>query len=215
MKAAIQIEGGSTPYGMGDTERGGWANRLHIATLAYNSCNVRNPIMVKNNALPGLTLPYALKTLDESTTWLRNLGPVTVVASAGINESKLHAGMERPALPLEFFATCAGKLCSKASELGISLVFVGPQPVDETKTTPSAGGSTMENDLIEKYDAVLKNTANSHGVPYVDTQALFRGGDSNDLLAADGYHPSPKGHELIHETVKTTLQHLGTLPSAL
>jgi len=210
---AILIEGGSTAYGMDASDYGGWAAQLHRDAQKPNEQRKRDPLVVINHALPGLTLAYFNKnffsTLPPAVEMCRRRA--ARILSVGINEAKIPKGMTRPVISLGRFATELAKYSGDSESLRIPTIYVGSQPVDEERTNPVPHtGSIIEDDLLAEYDAVMHERAVTDGMPYVDVRSLFAD-RSNDLLAEDGYHPGPEGHQVIYEGIRSALLELPTL----
>ncbi len=211
----IFIEGASTAFGMHDYERGGWAARLHLDLMAANAANILDPTIVVNRAVPGMTLPAIARNVVPEMVRFRRIGPVTTILSVGMNEAKILPGETKPLISLLQFQLELGKYATHARGLDIPTVYVGPQPIDIQRTVPTSSGSILEDDLLEEYASVMRETAQETDMPFVDTRALLSGHDLSEVLDRDGYHPNSLGHAILHDAVKAALTQLHVLPPVI
>jgi hypothetical protein len=211
MRATL-IEGASTAYGMDAGEYGGWVAQLHRDRQAYNARHRSNPQIVINHSLPGLALPFFNKRFPSTIPPIVDMcdGAAVRVLSLGINEAKIFPGNARPIIDLPRFTTELSTYARDAADLGIPAIYVGSQPVDESKTRPvSSTGSMIEDDFLEEYDELTRRRAIEDGMPYVDVRTLFGGFALNEVLAEDGYHPNVLGHQVIYLGVQRALAQTG------
>lgn len=207
----ILVDGGSSAYGYRDYEQKGWVNRLGLSTMRMSERYPTNPIVVKNDAEPGRTLPAIAKTHTANAEVYRQAGDVTSVIQVGLNESKIMSGWTRPIISPERFATQILEFCEVQRESGIRTVLVGPQPVDDSRTNRTPEGTLIVDELTASYGDAMREAAEATQTTYVDTRQVFGGMALDQVLAADGYHPNAQGHALIHQAVEATLQDMGAL----
>lgn len=201
----IYVDGGSTAYGMFDAERGGWAARLHLQTMMDNASHMTNPTVVTNRAMPGRTLGAVLRGFSNDTVPYLRQGGVTAVVQVGLNEAKIFPGSDRPIVDIEKFGSQLMQLSGTTYDKGIRTILVGPQPIDETLARSNPTGSIMEDDLIEAYGEVMRQTAEAEGMAYVDTRTLFADHSLGEVLAPDGYHPNALGHTMLFQAISDVL----------
>lgn len=204
---AIIIEGASTAYGMDAGDYGGWVAQLHRDRQAYNKECRCEPEVVINHALPGLTLPYFNRRFEETVAPLvKPASDAVRILSVGLNEAKIMPGIKRPILTLGRFSTELATYAEDSARLNLPTIYVGSQPINEAKTKPvPTTGITIEDDLVEEYDAATKAQAEMTAMPFVDVRALFEGHDLDEVLTQDGYHPNELGHKLIYGRVQEAL----------
>jgi lysophospholipase L1-like esterase len=211
----LLVEGASTAFGMHDYERGGWAARLHLGMMAPNAANMIDPTIVVNRAIPGNSLPAILRTAEEDTARFLRIGPVTTILSVGMNEAKIHLGLTRPVISLERFRHDLDAYASIGRQLGVSTVYVGPQPVNEPLIRSNGTGSMIEDDLVEEYGLAMAGIAHNSAMPFVDPRALFAGYELSDVLNRDGYHPNALGHAILHGAIQDALKQIHALPEGV
>lgn len=57
----------------------------------------------------------------------------------------------------------------------MKVLYVGPQPVDASKTLPSSDtGVILQNNLIEQYAGLMRDQAALATEPFIDVRAAFR-----------------------------------------
>src|SRR5215469_15742537 len=100
---AVLIEGASTAFGMFDHEQGGWAHRLHTETLAISAGRINAPTVVRNFALPGMTLSGIIRSFEDEAARYDRIRQKAVVLSVGLNEAKILPDQTRPRVDLRMF----------------------------------------------------------------------------------------------------------------
>lgn len=100
------------------------------------------------------------------------------------------------------------KLISQAKEFSPEVIFIGPTPVDEAKTTPVPWDENKfyKNDYLHQYDEIIKSVCQENKILFVEIFNQWIQTDFKQLLDQDGLHPNSKGHEKIFEAVKDFLE---------
>jgi lysophospholipase L1-like esterase len=205
----ILIEGDSIAYGNYDLSGGGWAQHLQRELMVKSIDTPDNPYNVDNRAKSGLVVPVLSRHTEADLAQLDDFGPTTVILQAGLNEAKVMPGLERPLVSMQKFGEHLLRFSDVTLDKGAMQVFVGPPPVDELRTRPIEwSGVILEDDMVEEYAAVMRETAEETGTPYIDTRELFTQADTDVLLSADGYHPNDAGHARIYQAVSEVLEAL-------
>lgn len=209
MKTLI-VEGGSSAYGMHAGAYGGWAAQLHRDSILANEQRVFDPIVVTNHALPGLTLTgvnirFAARNTPANNRPSRD-GTKTRILSVGINEAKIMPGWTSPIISLGRFASELVSFSDHSADIGMNVLYVGPQPVDEALTLPSSDTNViLQNDLIEQYAGLMRDQAANDAAAYIDVRAALSRHDLTDVTAFDGRHPNTLGHQLIYHEIQAAL----------
>lgn len=199
----ILIHGASTAAGWYDMERAGWVNRVHLDALHVNKESPQEAISIQNASIPGNTLLGIMKDIDRVDRY-KKLGSVTAILAIGLNESKILQGRNRPQVSLDRFRTALDEYSGYVESRGGDLVYVGTEVLLQS-TIVTENGNTFEDDLVAEYDALIEQQAAKTGSPYVSMETLFSQVGTESAIAADGYHPSALGHELIYRAVKRQL----------
>ncbi|GLW69749.1 hypothetical protein Kpho02_20480 [Kitasatospora phosalacinea] len=176
----IVIVGDSIAYGRCDP-RGGWAARLAAGHIARNETDHR----VFNLAVPGATLA---EVAEQTPALLPARLPDTLVVAAGINDAA--AVGDGPAR----WEESLDALAATARAHGARLVVVGPLWLDEERA-PRYDGLSFTRARASALREGLRAWTTAHHVDHLDLWEPLR--DRPDLLA-DGLHPTPEGHDLLH-----------------
>lgn len=67
------------------------------------------------------------------------------------------------------------------------------------------------NENVQKYDAVLKQTAQENNSTYIELYEKFMNSDNYKKLLSDGLHPNTEGHELVYNLILSKLNLLSLL----
>ncbi|RFU40305.1 hypothetical protein DZF91_17855 [Actinomadura logoneensis] len=181
--ARIVIAGDSIAYGRCDPS-GGWAARLASEHLAANETDHR----VFNVAIPGSSLDDVREQLP---ALLPARLPDTLVVAAGINDSA------RPDSGDGWLADVADNLealARTAMKHNARLVVLGPTWVDEPNA-PVYGELRFTLARAEALRESVRAWCAANHIDHIDMWDALR--DRPDLLA-DGLHPTPEGHRVLH-----------------
>ncbi|MCX5383026.1 GDSL-type esterase/lipase family protein [Streptomyces sp. NBC_00083] len=184
--ARVVIVGDSIAYGRCDP-RGGWAARLAEQHIARDESDHR----VFNCAVPGATLA---EIAEQTPALLPARLPDTLVVAAGIND--VAAGTAPGHLEAGLDALAATALAH-----GARLVVIGPTWLDEDRA-PRYEGLSFTHERALALRETLRSWCTAHHIDHVDPWEALR--DRSDLLA-DGLHPTPEGHEVLHHLMTTAL----------
>ena len=202
-KKVIAI-GDSLVYGYGDSEGGGWVDRLR---LSYLNPEQPGPILY-NLGVRGDGVRQVAKRLKSEFCdrgELRHRTPDVLVLSVGINDSA-RAGQPtgRPVTAIDLFEREMDQLLTQASLL-CPVYFVGMVPVNEA-AMPFAKILHFTHAEQERYRDVTKWLCSAHNVPYLDLYEQWTQNDEHwvsDRLCTDGIHPNPLGYRTILESIKS------------
>jgi len=190
----ICVFGDSIAYGYGDTEKGGWVNRLKIELFSKNKFTE-----VLDVSVPGDT---SRRLLDRFAREVSVRRADIVIFAIGINDSQYRSTPENFLVPMAEFEQNLRKLVSQARQFTQKIVLVGLSPVDEAKTRPifTVTRTHYTNQNAAKYDAVVQKVAQGEGLPYVSVFGLLATAD-----LPDGLHIAASGHAKIYLKVEQAL----------
>lgn len=185
----ILIFGDSIVRGGFDIWGGGWPKRLRT----YFKKN-KAKTGVFRYGINGDDTERVLARLEKQINGRR---PEAIIFAVGLNDSQVVNN--KPRIPVESFRINMSALAGKGRKSAQKVVFVGLSRVDERKTHPVFWNSkaSYENDLINKYDTVVKLIAEKEGCFYVAVSDLFE----DRTLLFDGVHPNSKGHKKMFERI--------------
>ena len=202
-KKVIAI-GDSLIYGYGDSEGGGWVDRLRIGWM---NPDCPGPILY-NLGVRGDGVVQVAKRLEHEFCdrgELRHRQPDMLVLSVGVNDSA-RAGRPtgRPVTALHIFEQAMDRLLAQARQL-CPVYFVGMVPVNES-AMPFANILHFSQAEQVRYRDVTKQLCAQHQVPYLDLYEQWTQHDEHwvsDRLCTDGIHPNPLGYKTILASVKS------------
>lgn len=196
--------GDSLIYGYGDSEGGGWVDRLR---LSWMNPEQPGPVLY-NLGVRGDGVMQVAKRLESEFCdrgELRHRKPDILVLSVGVNDSA-RAGRPtgRPVTAIDIFERELDGLLERASQL-CPVYFVGMVPVEEA-AMPFANILYFTHAEQRHYRDVTKMLCEQHQVPYLDLYEQWTQHDAHwvgDRLCSDGIHPNPLGYKTILESVRT------------
>lgn len=188
--SVICIFGDSTAWGAWDMEKGGWVNRLWLDCAQH-----RQEIDVYNLSISGGTTETILARL-EAESKIRETD--VVVFQTGGNDAAYDKDTKALLVSPENFEINLRKIIQKAKSFTNRIAFIGLKNCDESKTVPvSWCNLCYTNELMKKYNDVMKNVCEKNGVRFIDIFGLLNNSDFED-----GLHPNASGHQKIFLTVK-------------
>jgi lysophospholipase L1-like esterase len=196
--------GDSLVYGFGDTEGGGWVDRLRRQWMASEVANH----VLYNLGIRGDRACQVLERLEQEFRYrgeLRNRVPDRIILSVGVNDS---ARLGRPDGRLftnfEHFQSQIGILLDRARQL-CPVFFVGMVPVDEDKM-PFLDCFYFNHFDQYRYKEATKRACAVREIPYLDIFDLWMGRGEDwrrTRLGPDGLHPNIQGYRSLWEDVIT------------
>lgn len=195
MRTRVCVFGASITWGMGDSQKNGWVERLrnYFEAEHYNA-------QIFNLGIPGNTTYDLLERFNVES---KARQPDVIMFGLGGNDSCYINSEDNLIVPLDEFRENFANLIKQAKEFTEKVIVIGLTKVDESKTTPILKNkkkfSTNKN--LELYDRAMKDVALSKGalfLPCIDLLGI-------DDLSDDGRHPDSVGHEKIFLGVKDFL----------
>ena len=205
--ARILVFGDSIAYGAWDTMRGGWADRLKVFCMERELENPEFNYPVYNLGLSGDNTNNLLKRFGFETKQRMKLKEETIIIVAiGVNDSQVG----KIGINIELFKSNVEKLCSVASKFSLKIIFIGLNPIDDSRTNPIPWDENMfyANERIKKYDNIIKSVCEEKQVYFIDMLSEFNKLDYKKLLE-DGLHLNSEGHRKMFEIVRDFLTKKG------
>ena len=196
----VCVFGDSISRGYHDKEIGGWVNRLRIY---FDNSEQYKDISVYDLSISGDSTVETLKRFDAECS-VRN--PDVIIFAIGINDSRMSDTTNDHWDPVDKFKNNLKELATRAKKHSDKVVFVGPNKVEESKTTPIPWDTTENylNEYVEEYDSLIQQIADDAEVMYIRMYDLLK---DSDLY--DGLHPNAEGHRKMFEKVKSELEQSG------
>lgn len=197
----ILVFGSSITWGAFDSEGGGWVERLKLYMWAKGDIDVYN-LGISGGKTPGLLERFE----SETKARIKEDEETIIVFAIGINDSYFVHSQNSLMVPPDKFKENIQKLIGFAQKFSSKIIFIGPTPVDENKTTPIPWDTdkSYKNENIKKYDEIIKSVCKDKNIYFIEIFDKWIQSDYQTLLK-DGLHPNSKGHQKIFETVKDYL----------
>lgn len=194
----VVIIGDSLVYGFGDTEGGGWVERLRRQWMDPD----RSGPILYNLGVRGDGVQQITQRLEAEFRLrgeLRRRVPDFIVLSVGLNDSaRLGRPNGRRMLEASGFAREIETLLDKAQQL-CPVFFIGMVPVNEA-AMPYAETLYFSRADQACYKEITDKACETRGVPYFDVYAQWlSNGDAwcNARLCSDGLHPNVLGYRTL------------------
>lgn len=202
--AQVIVFGDSMIFGFWDRE-GGWVDRLKVNLAAKSlDSNLDNYCPVFNLGIPGDTSQDLLERFEFEINQRKNgFEKRVLIFGIGGNDSQqiISEGMHK--VSPETFAMNVSKLIKLAKGYSEKIVFVGPIPVDESRTDPLfwMPDRSYKNDYVVQYNEILQRLTLENGVYFID---LFKSFFTDNYIGflEDGLHPTSEGHKKILQIVE-------------
>ncbi len=196
----ICIFGDSITYGAFDTEKGGWANRLHLYLDSKNDFEDE----VYNLGISGDHTEGLLERFDSEA---KSRESDFLIFAIGMNDSQFVISENQNRVLLEKFEQNIKELISRARKITNKILFVGLTPVDEAKTVPIPWDTDKmyKNEYVEKYNSKIKEICESEAVEFIDIFSDMIKENYTSMLV-DGLHPDAKGHEWLANRIVSEIK---------
>ncbi|MFH1229686.1 MAG: GDSL-type esterase/lipase family protein [Candidatus Aenigmatarchaeota archaeon] len=196
--------GDSVTFGAWDKE-GGWIQRLRRFLEEKNSptsANFYYPIY--NLGVDGDTTKSLSERFDTETKQRLAGTELKIIIQIGMNDCSLVNNKIR--IPIGIFEENIKRLFLSAKKYTSQILFVGYNPVDETKSQPVWWNDKLsfKNEHIMEYEKSLRELCNSEGIQFVEIFDNWIKLDYKKLLD-DGIHPNSEGHQKIFEAIRDFL----------
>ncbi|MBI2484953.1 hypothetical protein HYW18_02270 [Candidatus Uhrbacteria bacterium] len=197
--------GMSTAFGQTDYEHGGWAGRLRQwLDTKEKRCHFHNL------AISGDTTRDVLGRM-ESETRVRLRGKPkkewTMFISLGGNDARVEDDVSK--VPEDEYRENVLRILTLAKELTGHVLWVGDSPVVEDVCNPWKGYIFFLNERIKMYERIAKEVCQAEHVPFIEIFSVLEARSDLRDLTDDGLHPNAKGHLLIFEEIKKSLESAG------
>jgi len=207
--ARILIFGDSITYGAWDTIRGGWADRLRTFCMEKELKNPEFDYSVYNLGISGDNTDDLLERFEfEIKQRMKSKEKTTIIFAIGLNDSQIgNIGISS-----ERFKKNIDKLIKFSSKFSSKTIFIGLNPIDDSKTNPIPWDKNMfyTNEKIEEYNDIIKSICKEKQIYFIDIFDEFNKIDYKRLLE-DGLHPNSKGHQKMFEVVRDFLMNEGIM----
>lgn len=194
----IFIFGDSIAFGRGVNKVDNWASKIND----FFDTNYSEENIVFNLGIPSETSTDLVARFErELNARIKSKNhedySIAIIAT-GINDSKLKY-KENQVTEVDFIKNI-DEIISIAEKYVDKIIVVGPTQVQKGKTT------NFRNDIILKYNRLLKSTCLNKGIEFIDVSETLS--PSSEYYCDDGVHPNKDGHHYIARKVINDLSSL-------
>ena len=204
--------GDSGVFGWGDTEAGGWVERLRRHWMLRSEAPVIYNLGVRGDGLERLAARFTCEFNVRGE--LRRQQPQGMLLAIGLNDTARVGSRDgRPQLAPDAFLFGFSQLLQRASQLAPVFVL-GLTPVNEA-AMPFAGCLWYSNRDVAHYNLLLEEACLNQRVPFLRLWSEYSGShlpnqaEWSQRLGADGLHCNSEGHSWIFEQVSSWSELLG------
>lgn len=204
--------GDSLVYGFGDSEGGGWVERLRRQWMSSEQPGH----VLYNLGIRGDRVVQVSERLEQefrNRGELRNRLPDRIILSVGVNDSaRLRSFDGKNYTQLNEFKTEIFQLLLRSRQL-CPVLFVGMTPVDETKM-PFLDCFYFNHQDQYRYKEATKLACQQLEIPYLDIFELWMARGENwvrSQLSIDGLHPNSQGYQNLLQDVVSWEAMLGII----
>ncbi len=191
--------GASSIYGRGDDEVGGFINRLRLWHEALSPKH-----FVYQLGIYGESTASLIQRLPAEAAVRR---PHLILLYPGFNDIRREgAASAENTVSIEEFGRSIETLVESSLKIAPTLMLTG-FPFDETRTTPYTGSDWyyLRSDAA-RYTDVIRRICGQKSCPILDYLKNWESDELGDLLAEDGLHCNPNGHERLYRELRERLE---------
>lgn len=187
-KVNVLIIGDSLVYGLGDDEKGGWANRLRLSLEKRNDYYYD----VYNLGIPDDSSLDILTRFDREIENRYYQGELMVIYQFGANDSS------QTKTDYKTFSARVKTIIQMTKKYTNKIAFINIPKAIEIDVEGRLGIiAEVRNDKINEYNLYLKEACLDEKVEYININKIIHLED----LSEDGVHPNSKGYEKISNIV--------------
>lgn len=208
MKKNIIVFGSSISWGAWDVE-GGWVTRLKkLISEKVIKTNQKYWAIIYNQSVSGGVSTDILKKFEKETLErIKKDQEVIIIFEVGINDSVYINTEKKFKVSKKIFSKNIEKLIKKASKITNHIFFIGAPPVIDEILDPNPRhfNESLFTKHIKDFNQIISDQCSKQNIKYIDIFSEFQKRNLQDFMFSDGYHPNTKGHKLIYELVKKSL----------
>ncbi len=193
------IIGDSGVYGWGDTDGGGWCERLRRNFMSLPQAPVIYPLGIRGNGLEQIARRWEQEWVCRGE--LRRKVPDGLLLAIGLNDSaKVGRPDGRPQLSAEAFRFGIQQLLIEMKKQ-TQVMMIGLTPVDES-VMPFADLLWYSNLAGAIYESQIEETCLDLDIPFLPMhKAMLTEPDYLKWIETDGIHLNSKGHEWVYKRI--------------
>ena len=197
----LVVIGDSSVYGWGDTEGGGWCERLRKDW----SKNQHGPIIyqlgVRGDGIEKVALRWEKEWSSRGET--RRNKPKAILLNVGLNDTAAIGQKDgRNQLEINGFEYGLERLIHEMKSQ-TQVFIIGLTPIEESKM-PFAGCLWYSNEFCHSYERRMEEVCINQNVPFLPTfREMSSDHRSKNWISEDGIHLNSEGHLWIYQRLKS------------
>ena len=197
----LVVIGDSSVYGWGDTEGGGWCERLRKDWSKNLNGPIIYPLGVRGDGIEKVSFRWEKEWSSRGET--RRNKPKAILLNVGLNDSAAIGQKDgRNQLDIDGFAYGLERLIYEMKSQ-TQVFVIGLTPVEETKM-PFAGCLWYSNDFCHSYERRMEEVCINQDVPFLPTfREMYSDNRSKNWISNDGIHLNSDGHLWIYQRLKS------------
>ena len=195
------VIGDSSVYGWGDTEGGGWCERLKRDWLNQKDSPIIYQLGVRGDGIEKVANRWEKEWSSRGET--RRNKPKGILLNVGLNDTARVGQINgRPQMEIDGFEYGFERLVNEMRS-HTEVFVIGLSPVDERKM-PFGGCLWYSNEYCNEYEKRMEEVCINQNVPFLST---FREMNSDrrsiNWLSNDGIHLNSNGHFYIYQRLRS------------
>ena len=197
----LVVIGDSSVYGWGDSEGGGWCERLRKDWSKIPDGPIVYPLGVRGDGIEKVSFRWEKEWSSRGET--RRNKPKAILLNIGLNDTATIGQKNgRHQLDINGFEYGLERLISEMKSQ-TKVFVIGLTPVNESKM-PFAGCLWYSNDYCHSYERRMEEVCINQNVPFLPTfREMYGDNRSTTWISKDGIHLNSKGHLWIFQRIKS------------
>ena len=195
------VIGDSSVYGWGDTEGGGWCERLRKDWSKIENAPIIYQLGVRGDGIEKVSFRWEKEWSSRGET--RRNTPKGILLNVGLNDTPTIGHKNgRHQLEINGFEYGLERLIFEMKS-HTQVFVIGLTPVDENKM-PFAGCLWYSNDFCHSYERRMEEVCINQNVPFLPTfREMNADLRSKNWISNDGIHLNSNGHLWIYQRLKS------------
>ena len=195
------VIGDSSVYGWGDTEGGGWCERLKKDWLNKKDSPIIYQLGVRGDGIEKVAYRWEKEWSSRGET--RRNKPKGILLNVGLNDTARVGQINgRPQMEIDGFEYGFERLINEMRS-HTEVFVIGLSPVDESKM-PFGGCLWYSNEYCNAYEKRMEEVCINQNVPFLSTfREMISDKRSIHWLSNDGIHLNSNGHFYIYQRLRS------------
>jgi len=195
------VIGDSSVYGWGDSEGGGWCERLRKDWSKTKNGPVVYPLGVRGDGIEKVASRWQNEWSSRGET--RRNKPKAILLNVGLNDTACIGQINgRHQIEIDGFEYGFGRLISDI-KAQTKIFVIGLSPVDESKM-PFAGCLWYSNQFCNSYEKRMEEVCLNQDVPFLATfKEMYTDKRRINWISSDGIHLNSQGHLWLYQRLRS------------